>query len=238
MKAVILAGGLGTRLQPFTKIIPKPLLPIGESSVLEIQIHCLKKHGFNDIYIATNYKAKYIETFLGDGSEYGVKITFSRETKPLGTVGPIELLKDQLTEPFLLMNGDILTTFNFKKAYASALKLKANLTVITKEIITPFEFGYVISRGKYITEIREKPQLHHEILAGIYFLKPEIFKFIPKNTYYNMDLLIKSLFHKKQKVGKYLMHDYWLDIGRSDDYKTAQEVFQKHFRKYRNDKKS
>lgn len=231
MKAVILAGGLGTRLRPFTQVIPKPLLPVGESSVLEIQIRCLKKSGFKEIYIATNYKAKYIETFLGDGKEYGVKIFFSKETKPLGTVGPIGLLRDQLTEPFLLMNGDVLTTFNFKNAYKKILNLKTNLTVVTKEIITPFDFGYVTSQGKYITEIKEKPKLHHEILAGIYFLKPEIFNFIPRNKYYNIDTLIKDLFLKKQRVGKYLMHDYWLDIGRSNDYKTAQNVFQKHFKK-------
>src|SRR3970040_505646 len=110
MKAVILAGGLGTRLKPFTEAIPKPLLPIGEKSVLEIQIQHLAKYGFDEIYIATNYKANYVESFIGDGQRMGVRITFSKEEKPLGTCGPIRLLKDELTEPFLLMNGDILTT--------------------------------------------------------------------------------------------------------------------------------
>src|SRR3972149_8127635 len=142
MKAVILAGGLGTRLEPFTKVIPKPLLPVGESSVLEIQILSLKRHGFKEIFIATNYKAEYVETFLGDGGEYDVKLTFSKETKPLGTVGPLSLLKSKLTEPFLLMNGDVLTTFNFAKAYKKAIALKANLTVVTKQIVAPFDFGF------------------------------------------------------------------------------------------------
>src|SRR5229473_8310450 len=115
MKAIILAGGLGTRLKPFTEVIPKPLLPVGESSVLEIQILSLARSGFTDIYIATNYKADYIEAFLGNGAKYGIRLTYSREHKPLGTCGPLGLLKDELTEPFLLMNGDILTTLDFRE---------------------------------------------------------------------------------------------------------------------------
>ena len=103
MKAVILAGGLGSRLRPFTQIIPKPLLPIGEKSVLEVQIEHLKEHGFDEIYLATNYKSQYIENFFGDGSQYGVKLEISKEDKPLGTVGPLTLLKDVLTEPFIFI---------------------------------------------------------------------------------------------------------------------------------------
>lgn len=122
MKAVILAGGLGTRLRPFTEIIPKPLLPIGEKSVLEIQIDRLKESGFYEIFLATNYKSEYIENFLGDGSRYGVKLTISKETKPLGTVGPITLLREHLAEPFLVINGDVLTNFNFHKIYEFAEK--------------------------------------------------------------------------------------------------------------------
>src|SRR5512135_2689713 len=106
MKAVILAGGLGSRLKPFTEVIPKPLLPIGEKSVLEIQIGRLKKYGFDEIYLATNYKSEYIGNFFGDGSRYNVKLTISKEDKPLGSAGPLLLLKEQLTEPFIVMNGD------------------------------------------------------------------------------------------------------------------------------------
>ena len=110
MKAVILCGGLGSRLKPFTDIIPKPLLPIGEKSVLEIQIEHLKNNGFNHIYLATNYKSSYIENFFGDGSKYGVKLTISKEDKPLGTAGPVKLLQNELKDgPFLVVNGDILT---------------------------------------------------------------------------------------------------------------------------------
>src|SRR5438309_577534 len=109
MKVVILAGGLGSRLKPFTEVIPKPLLPIGEKSVLEIQIDRLKKFGFDEVYLATNYKSEYVENFFGNGSRYGVKLAISKEEKPLGTVGPLTLLKDKLTEPFIVMNGDVLS---------------------------------------------------------------------------------------------------------------------------------
>src|SRR6185295_6454413 len=133
MKAVILAGGLGSRLRPFTQIIPKPLLPIGESSLLEIQILTLKRCGVTDIFIATNYMSEYVEAFLGDGSRFGLTLTFSKEPKPLGTCGPVGLLKERLTEPFVLMNGDLLTNLDFAKAYRFALGLDADLTVVTNE---------------------------------------------------------------------------------------------------------
>src|SRR5262245_34325932 len=117
MKAVILAGGLGMRLRPFTETIPKPWLPIGEQAVLELQIARLKRPAFDEIFLATNYKAEYLARCVGDGSQYGVHITMSRETKPLGTVGPLTLLRDQLTEPFVMMNGDILSLIDFSDFY-------------------------------------------------------------------------------------------------------------------------
>lgn len=230
MQAVILAGGLGKRLSPFTQVIPKPLLPIGESSVLEIQILSLRKHGIREIFIATNYMSEYVEAFLGDGSKYGVKLHFSREEKPLGTVGPLSLLRDRLKEPFLLMNGDILTTLNYEKVTRFAAGLPdANLIVCTKEMTTPFQFGKVTSEGDYLTDIEEKPSFKLEILAGIYLLRPAIMDLIPKDTYYGMDSLIKYLLHKKMRIGKYLMTDYWLDIGQINDFETAQEAYKEHF---------
>ena len=229
MKAIILAGGLGTRLRPFTEVIPKPLLPIGEKSVLEIQINWLKKYNFRDIYIATNYKADYIESFLGDGARYNVNLKFSKEKRPLGTCGPVSLLKDELNEPFVLMNGDILTTLDFGKLYEFALANQSLLTVATKQIVTPFNFGNVKSNGDYIIEVDEKPNFHLEILAGIYVLRPEIMAIIPEDTYFGMDTLIKTMLENNQKVARYLIKEYWIDIGRIDDYEEAQNVYSKHF---------
>ena len=229
MKAVILAGGLGTRLKPFTEIIPKPLLPVGESSVLEIQILSLKKHGVTEIFIATNYMAEYVQAFLGDGSKYGVKLVFSKEEKPLGTCGPVTLLAHELTEPFFLMNGDILTTLDFGKAYEFACNHSAELVVLTKEIRTPFSFGNVKSEGDCLIDVEEKPNFRFEILAGIYVIKPALMPLIPKNIPYGIDMLIKDMLAAKMKVGKYLMQEYWLDIGQIADFQQAQEVYKEHF---------
>ncbi|MBS0630723.1 MAG: NTP transferase domain-containing protein [Verrucomicrobia bacterium] len=228
-KAVILAGGLGTRLHPFTQVIPKPLLPIGESSVLELQILSLKRFGVTDIIIATNHMSDYVKAFLGDGSRYQVKITFSQEEKPLGTCGPLSLVRSLLTEPFFMLNGDILTTLDFAAFHEAGMKTDANLIVATKELITPFQFGKILSENGYITGVEEKPDLKLEILAGIYMLKPAALEFIPDNEYFGIDSLIKTMLAKHLKVGKHLIKEYWLDIGRINDYETAQNAYKQHF---------
>jgi NDP-mannose synthase len=191
MKAVILAGGLGSRLKPFTEVIPKPLLPIGEKSILEIQIERLKKYGFNDIILATNYMSEYIENYFGDGSRYGIKLKVSKEDKPLGTAGPLLLLKDQLTEPFLVMNGDILSLVDFGELYSFAETQESLLTISIKKEITPFAFGNIFFEGERVTGIEEKPDIVMYILAGIYVMRPEILKLFPENEYFGMDILIK-----------------------------------------------
>jgi NDP-mannose synthase len=229
-KAVILAGGLGTRLKPFTDIIPKPLLPIGEKSVLELQIGNLVKYGFEEIYIATNYKADYVEAFIGDGKKLGVNVKFSKEEKPLGTCGPLTLLMENLNEPFVLMNGDILTNLNFNKLFDFGLKTTSPLTVVTKELRTPFNFGSVKVKNDYIIDVKEKPDMVLEIIAGIYLMKPDIFKHIPVNQYFGIDTLIMKLIELKIPVARYLMNEFWLDIGKLDDFKEAQEAYDKHFK--------
>jgi NDP-mannose synthase len=229
MKAVILAGGLGTRLKPFTEVIPKPLLPIGEKSVLEIQIGRLKKYGFNEIFLATNYKSRYIENFFGDGATYGVHLTISREEQRLGTAGPLYLLKENLDAPFLVMNGDILTLIDFGKLYNFALAQKSLLTIAIKREIMPFSFGNIFFEGDLVTGIEEKPDIVMHILAGIYVMKPEVFRFLPPNEYFGMDLLIKGMLQAGEPVSKYEMSEYWLDIGRVDDYEKAQAVYNDYF---------
>lgn len=229
MKAVILAGGLGTRLKPFTEVIPKPLLPIGEKSMLEIQIERLKKYGFEEIYLATNYKSEYIEGYFGNGERYGVKLMVSKEEKPLGTAGPVLLLKEELTEPFIVMNGDILSLIDFSALYNFAIKQESLLTISVKKEITPFAFGNIFFEKDLITGIQEKPDIVMYILAGIYVMKPEIFKYFPENEYFGMDQLIKLLLEKKEPVMKFDLKDYWLDIGRLNDYEKAQKDIKNHF---------
>ena len=229
-KAVILAGGLGTRLRPFTEVIPKPLLPIGEKAVLEIQIEHLKKYGFDEIYLATNYKAEYIENFFGDGSRYGVKLQVSKEEKPLGTVGPLKLIEEHLDSPFIIMNGDILSNINFLKFYDFALSKDSILSVAIKKIITPYAFGNIFFDGDYVTDIQEKPDIITYALAGIYVMKPEIFKLIPDDQYFGMDTLIKTMLAENLPIAKYDLEEYWLDIGRIDDYEKAQNLYDQHIK--------
>jgi NDP-sugar pyrophosphorylase family protein len=230
MKAVILAGGLGTRLKPFTEAIPKPLLPIGEKAVLEIQIERLKMYGFNEIYLATNYKSDYIENFFGDGSRYGIKLVVSKEEQPLGTAGPLTLLKKELQEPFVVMNGDILSLIDLSKMYSFAKAVNSILTIAIKKEITPFAFGNIFYQDDYVTDIQEKPDFITYILAGIYVMKPEIFTLIPDSEYFGMDTLIKLMLNKKIPVAKYELKEYWLDIGRLNDYEKAQDIYNTHFK--------
>lgn len=231
MKAVILAGGLGSRLKPFTDVIPKPLLPLGEKSVLEIQLESLKKHGFTDVFLAVNYKADYIQSHMGDGSKYGIKLHYSVENKPLGTCGPVNLIKENLTEPFLLMNGDVLTKADFSDIYKFSTEYNESpLTIVTKIITTPFRFGNISSEGVYVTGVEEKPDLKFEILSGIYILKPSIFQYIPENEYFGIDMLIKKLLSKNIPITKYVLKEYWLDIGVVEDYEKAREIYDEHFK--------
>jgi NDP-sugar pyrophosphorylase family protein len=230
MKTVILAGGLGKRLRPFTEVIPKPLLPIGEQSVLEIQIGRLKRHGFDEIYLATNYKANYIKNFFGDGSQYGVRLTVSEEDKPLGTVGPLSLLRERLDEPFIMMNGDILTTADFAKLHEFGSNVSADLTVAIKTLIQPFAFGNIFYEGDFVTGIQEKPDFEIEVLAGIYVMKPAIFDLIPYNEPMDMDALILRMLADGRPVAKYALREYWLDIGQIPDYEKAQDVYETMFR--------
>jgi NDP-sugar pyrophosphorylase family protein len=230
MKAVILAGGLGTRLKPFTEVIPKPLLPIGEKAVLEIQIERFKKYGFDEIYLATNYKSDYIENFFGDGSRYGIKLTVSKENQPLGTAGPIKLLAKQLTEPFIVMNGDILSAVDFSTLYSYAMERQAVLTIAVKKFILPYAFGNIFFEGDYVTGLQEKPDIVTYALAGIYVMKPEILDLIPENEYFGMDTLLKLMLSQKIPITKYELKEYWLDIGQIDDYQKAQDIYETHFK--------
>ncbi|MFC6439354.1 sugar phosphate nucleotidyltransferase [Bowmanella sp. JS7-9] len=225
MQAIILAGGLGSRLKPFTEVVPKPLLPLGEKSILEIQIERLRDHGVTQIFLAVNYKADYIESFLGNGERYGVELIYSRESKALGTCGPLSLIRDQITGPFVMMNGDILTKLDFSRFYQFGCDKDFALTVGTKIITTPFRFGDVKSSEDQLLSVTEKPELNFEIMAGIYFMTPKVFDYIPEDTYFGMDNLITTLLAQGQPIGRYLIREYWVDIGMIEDYEKAKKEY-------------
>lgn len=227
-RAVIMAGGLGTRLKPFTDAIPKPLLPIGEKAILEVQIERLAQCGFDEVILATNYKSDYIENFIGDGSRYDIKVTISKELKRLGTAGPLKQLESRLSEaPFLVMNGDILTLLDMKKMYDIACNKTSLFVAGVKQIIMPYDFGNISFEGEFITKIEEKPNIITYALAGVYIMKPEIFQYIPKDEYYGIDMLLQYMLENKLPIAKYDIEEYWIDIGRMDDYEKAQEDYKK-----------
>lgn len=227
---VILSGGLGTRLMPFTGIIPKPLLPIGDKALLEIQIEQFFKYGFDHIILATNYKSHYVERFFGDGSAYGVRLTYSKESVPLGTAGPLSLVSDLLRDPFLVVNGDILTDLDFSGLFDYAIMKDSVMTICTKDIITPSRFGSIQTEEDYIIGVDEKPDIKTTVIAGIYAMKPSVLQYIPIDTFFGMDQLIVSLLSATQKITKFNIPGFWTDIGKLDDYTSAQSIYEKHFK--------
>ena len=230
MRAVILAGGLGTRLRPFTEVIPKPLLPLGERSLLEVQIERLREHGIDEVVLAINYRSEYIQAFLGDGSRYGVTLIYSRECTPLGTCGPLALLRDLLDEPFLVMNGDILTKLDFRRFCDFGAARASLVTVATKIISTPFRFGSVeADAAGHIVRLEEKPALTLEILAGIYYMRPDVLAWIPDGEYFGMDTLLTRMVAARQPVSRWVVQDYWLDIGQVEDYTQARQAYRENF---------
>ncbi len=232
MKAVILAGGLGERLRPFTQAIPKSLLPIGEQSLLEIQIANLANGGCREVFIATNYKSEYIKNFIGDSGPHHISIRYSQETKPLGTCGPLSLLRDRLDEPFIVMNGDILTTIDFRRFYAYGSAQASDFTIATKNIITPFNFGKVHTEGNRIIKVEEKPEVYTEIVAGIYYMRPAVLDLVPNDTYFGIDDLVARMLGEHRPLTRYLIEEYWLDIGRVEDYSVAEAAYEEHFKQH------
>jgi NDP-sugar pyrophosphorylase family protein len=220
-QAVVLAGGLGSRLRPFTQIIPKPLLPVGDRSVLEIQIAHLCEGGVKEVFLATGYKSPLFESYFGDGSKFGVKLHYSFEDKPLGTAGPLSLLKGKLHSPFIVLNGDILTNLDFGRAIRFHEEQKCWFTVISKIVIFPMSYGSLVREGPRVIAMEEKPDLRVEVMTGIYVLSPEALDLIPSNERYGMDQLVHKFLAEKLPIACYRMEEYWLDIGRMEDYEKA-----------------
>jgi NDP-sugar pyrophosphorylase family protein len=220
-QAVVLAGGLGSRLRPFTQIIPKPLLPVGDRSVLEIQIAHLRESGISEIFLATGYKSPLFTSYFGDGSRFGVRLRYSFEEKPLGTAGPLGLLKGDLRGPFIVLNGDILTNLDFGRAVAFHEGHGCWFTVVAKEVVFPLSYGSLVREGERVVAMHEKPDLRVEVMAGIYVLSAEALDLIPPNERFGMDQLVQTFLDRGLPVGCYRMQEYWLDIGRMEDYEKA-----------------
>jgi len=232
MKAVILAGGKGTRLRPYTVAFPKPLMPVGDMPILEIIIRQLKLHNFDEIILAVGHLAELITTYFGDGSRFNLKIKYSREDKPLGTAGPLSLLKDELEDTFLVMNGDILTTLDYSKLIEFHKKSEAVATVALNRRDVYIDFGVVKTDDKSnIVEYIEKPILQYLVSMGIYVFEPRVLEYIPSNTRFDFPDLVRKLIDSGEIVKGYIYDGFWLDIGRPEDYEKANSEINKIYDK-------
>lgn len=226
MRAIILAGGQGTRLRPFTTLIPKPLVPIGnERSILEIIIQQLVRSGFNHITITVNHLAHLIMAYLGDGTKWDVKIDYSIEEKPLGTIGPLTLIHD-LPENFLVMNGDILCNLNYKDFLAEHIVNHSEVSVATYKRDTMIDFGVLeYDSHNRINAFREKPTYRFDVSMGIYCLNRSVIEKLPKNEQYGFDNLMLDGIKQKRSYRAKPFNGFWLDIGRPDDYDYCNEHY-------------
>lgn len=224
--AVILAGGKGTRLRPYTIAMPKPLVPVGDYPILEIIIRQLANYGFKRIIITVNHQADLIKTYFGNGEKWGVQIEYSLETKPLGTMGPLKLLKD-LPHDFLVMNGDILTDLDYSKFYEEHVANQSVFTISGYKRKHKVDYGVLhVSNDGFLNGFEEKPELDYTVSMGIYAVSKKILEYIPQNEFYGFDSLMLDLVNKKQNVSVDVFDGYWLDIGRPSDYQQAIEDFE------------
>ena len=225
MKAIILAGGKGTRLRPLTYAVPKPLLPIGRKPILEIIIEQLRESGFVDIILTVQYKAELIEAYFRDGSSFDVNVTYIREKGPSGTAGPLRLAEHLFTEPFVTMNGDLLTKLDFGMMYQAHLEKSAELTVGMVNYTIKLPYGLIDMQDGRITKIQEKPDFNYSVNAGIYVVSPSALDAIPKGEFFDMPDLIQKLIDQGRNVEVYPIKEYWRDIGRMKDYEEVNEDF-------------
>lgn len=226
---VLMAGGLGTRLKPLTDDLPKPLLKIGGKPILETIIENFLEYGFCRFFISVNYKSELIEAHFGDGSRWGAEIRYLREEKKLGTAGALGLLPERPTLPVLVMNGDVLTKVNFQQLLDFHLEHRAAATMCVREYDFQVPYGVVKLDKHRIYSIEEKPVQRFFVNAGIYVLEPETLDLIPHNDYYDMPTLFEQLVQQKSETAVFPIREYWLDIGRMDDFERAEGEFGKVF---------
>ena len=226
-KAVIMAGGLGSRLGELTKHTPKPLLPVGNKPIIAVTVEQLAKHGIQEIFISVNYKAEMIKDFFKANPPANTKINFLEEKEFLGTAGSLSLLPPDIETPLLVMNGDILSPVNYGNLLDYHIQSGRSMTVCTREYNFEIPYGVLVMRGNELVNIEEKPSHSIFINAGIYVLSPTVLKKIPSDQRYDMPDLIKTINAEMQGISCFPLSDFWLDIGNPKDYSKAREAFAK-----------
>jgi len=225
MKAVVLAGGKGTRLQPYTTVLPKPLMPIGEMPILEVLLRQMKRAGINHVVLTVGHLASLLRAYFGNGAQWDLDITYSYEKKPLGTAGPIALVPD-LDETFLVTNGDVLTTLDIDKLIAFHKQKSGIATIAAHRRQVKIDLGVIQWDGdNRVSGYIEKPTTDYTVSMGVYVFEPRILDYIPVGQYLDFPDLILKLIDKGEMVNGYVFDGYWMDLGRPDDYMQANQDF-------------
>jgi NDP-sugar pyrophosphorylase family protein len=225
-RAVILAGGRGSRLAPYTTVLPKPLMPVGDRAVLDVLVRQLAAYGFDRITLAVGHLAHLIRALMGDGSAYGVSIRYHEEEDALGTAGPLSVIPD-LDGTFLMLNGDVLTTLDYRALVAAHCDAGNALTIATSQRVVRADYGVLHTDGplgatERVVAYDEKPELTSTVSMGVYVLDPAALGYVPAGRYYDLPDLVVALLEAGERVGSYAYDGYWLDIGREDDFRKAQ----------------
>ena len=219
MNVIILAGGRGTRLRPLTFAIPKPLIPVGEKPVMELILERLVGFGFQQVFLAVGYRAELLETYFGNGERLGLRLYYHREEIPLGTAGPVRLIRDAfgLVGTCLVLNADIITNVNFMDLIAWHREKDADMTVVARKYEYKMPFGMLEIEKEYIHNVQEKPSLTFNISAGIYLLEQPVLNLIPPNRFYDMPDLMLQLIERGMRLMAYPLTDEWRAIETIDD---------------------
>ncbi len=226
MKAVILAGGLGTRLQPYTTFMPKPMLPLGEKPLLEHLIEWNKKNGIKSIVLCVSYLRKTIEDYFEDGSEFGVEIKYANAKRPLATAGQLKTAEKFIDDTFVCMYGDSIYDFNLKKIVKQHIQKKSFITISLFEYKTNLPYGVIeTSKNGKVTAWNEKPEISANINMGCYVMETQVFDFIPKNKPYGMDDLVKKSMMKKKPIHSFIIKSGFMDIGDKASYRRANQQY-------------
>jgi mannose-1-phosphate guanylyltransferase len=225
VKSVILAGGLGTRLQPYTTFLPKPMLPLGEKPILEHLIEWSKKNGVKAIVLCVSYLRKTIEDYFEDGKRFGVNIEYAVSNKPLATAGQLKTAEKFIDDTFVCMYGDSIYNFNLRNMIKQHKRNKSFVTMSLHEYKTNLPYGVIDTKNNKVIAWNEKPELKVNINMGCYVMEPGVMRFIPKNKPYGMDDVIKKAMSKKLMVSSFISKNRFIDIGNKESYRKANDVF-------------
>jgi dTDP-glucose pyrophosphorylase/predicted transcriptional regulator len=228
-KVVLMVGGLGTRLRPLTENTPKPMLKVGNKPILQTIVEKFAEYGYVNIVMCVNYKSHVIQDYFGDGKEFGVNIEYVFEEQRMGTAGALSLLQEKPTESFFVMNGDLLTNVNFEHLHDYHCSNNAIASMCVREYDFQVPYGVVNIENGRIQSIEEKPIQKFFVSAGIYLLSPEVLEYIPLNQFYDMPTLFEKLISVNKNVISFPLREYWLDIGRIEEYKKANEEYDEVF---------